>query len=130
MVLLDTTFLIDVMRARERALDVLERLEAAGETLAVSTVTLFEMHRGLAAVGLSEAARKRAAEVVGARVVYAPDAAAARRAGDLDAELWARGEAIDPEDCLIAGIALSRDLELVTRNRHYARVPGLRLRLY
>ena len=88
------------------------------------------MHRGLAAVGLPEAQRKRAAEVVGARVLHAPDAAAARRAGELDAELWAQGEAIDPEDALIAGIALTRDLELVTRNRAYARVPGLRLRTY
>lgn len=130
MPLLDTTFLIDVMRGKERAIDLLERLEAGGDALAITTITLFEMHRGLAAVGISEARRRDAADAVAGRVVHAPDANAARRAGEIDALLWAAGEPIDPEDALIAGIALTRDLELVTRNRNYARVPGLRMRTY
>lgn len=132
MPLMDTLFLLDLMRGRERAVEMLERLESERATLAVTTTTLFEFHRGLETVGnLSAADRRRIAEVVTGRPVYAFDAAAAERAGRLDAQLWAAGEPIDPEDACIAGIALTRDVELVTRKaREFSRVPGLRLRTY
>ena len=52
----------------------------------------------------------------------------ARKAGELRADLAARGTPIGPYDVLIAGQALARNLTLVTRNiREFARVPGLRL---
>jgi tRNA(fMet)-specific endonuclease VapC len=130
-VLLDTTFLIDLMRGRERAVDMLERLDDAGEGLAVSTTTLFEFFRGLETVDLPAAEKKRIVDTVVGRPVLPLDAAAAERAGRLDAQLWAQGEPIDPDDACIAGVALSRDLELVTRKgREFGRVPGLRLRTY
>lgn len=131
MVLADTLFLLDLMRGRERALDMLERLEDAREPIHVTTLTLFEFARGLATVNLNAAERRRVADIVASRVVHPFDTAAAARAGEVDALLWDRGEPIDPEDACIAGIALSRDLEVVTRKgREFGRVPGLRLRTY
>lgn len=131
MVLLDATFLIDLMRGRERAVDMLERLEAEGGPLSISAVTLFEFFRGLESVDLPLAEKRRVAEVVAARAVHPFDAAAAERAGQLDAVLWARGEPVDPEDACVAGTALRRDEELVTRKgREFGRVDGLRLRTY
>ena len=131
MALLDTLFLLDVMRGRERAVAMLERLEDEGAPLALATTTLFEFHRGLETVSLPPAEKRRVAEVVRGRPLYPLDPPAAERAGQLDAALWAAGEPIDPEDACIAGIALSRDEELVTRKaREFGRVPGLRLRTY
>ena len=131
MVLLDTTFLIDLMRGRERALDMLERLEEGGEGLALSAITLVEFFRGLETLDLPDAQKRRIAEIVRSRVVLPLDAASAERAGRLDAQLWEADEPIDPEDAAIAGIALARDEELVTRKaREFGRVPGLRLRTY
>jgi predicted nucleic acid-binding protein len=128
---MDTTFLIDLMRGHERAVDLLEKLEAEGEPVAASTTTLAEFHRGLATLDLSAAEKRRVAEVVRGRPLLAFDSAAAERAGALDAALWARGEPIDPEDAAIAGLALSRDAVLVTRRvREFGRVEGLRLRTY
>ena len=131
MALVDTTFLIDVMRGRERAVDLLERLENEGEGLAVSTTTLFEFFRGLETVSVPVAEKRRIVDVVAGRPILPLDPRAAERAGRIDAQLWAQGEPIDPEDACIAGIALSRDEELVTRRaREFGRVPGLRLRTY
>lgn len=131
MPLVDTAFLIDLMNGRERAVDLLERLEDEDEAIAVSTITLQEFRRGLATVDLAPAQRRRVVEAVEGRPVLPLDAAAARRAGELDAALWARGEPIDPEDAAIAGVALARDLVLVTRKaREFGRVEGLRLRTY
>jgi predicted nucleic acid-binding protein len=131
MVLADTLFLLDLMRGRERAVEMMERLEAQGEPIHVTSVTLFEFHRGLETVDLPAAEKRRVVETVEGRVVLALDATAAARAGGLDARLWAAGEALDPEDAMVAGIALSRDEEVVTRKaREFGRVPGLRLRTY
>jgi predicted nucleic acid-binding protein len=128
---MDTTFLLDVMRGRERAVDLLDKLEDEDETIALSTITLAEFFRGLATVDLPAAEKRRVSDVVRGRPVLPLDAAAAERAGQLDAELWARGEPLDPEDAVIAGIALSRDEVLVTRRaREFGRVDGLRLRTY
>lgn len=131
MVLIDTVFLIDLMRGRERAVDMLERLEDEEEPLCVATTTLAEFHRGLATVDMGAERKRRLVDAVTGRPILPLDAAAAERAGQLDAALWARGEPIDPEDAAIAGIALTRDEVLVTRRaREFGRVEGLRLRTY
>lgn len=130
-VLMDTTFLIDLMSGRERAVGLLEDLEREEEPVAIATTTLAEFFRGLATVELSAAEELRVAEVAKGRPILPLDAAAAERAGRIDAELWARGEPIDPEDALVAGVALAHDQILVTRrSREFARVHGLRLRTY
>ena len=54
------------------------------------------------------------------------DAPAADAAARIDAALRADGLRLAPADTLIAGIAVSRGLPLVTRNRrHFDRVPRL-----
>ena len=59
---------------------------------------------------------------------YEPDDAAAEVCGAIRADLEAAGTPIGPSDLMIAAIARSRDLTLVTHNqRELARVPDLRL---
>ena len=131
MALMDTTFLLDLMRGRERAVDLLERIEDEGAAIAIATTTLAEFTRGLQTTSLPAAEKRRVADVVRGRPILPFDAPAAERAGELDAALWARGEAIDPEDAAVAGIALARDEVLLTRRaREFGRVDGLRLRTY
>lgn len=56
------------------------------------------------------------------------DAAAARRYGELRAELERMGTPIGDADMRIAAIALSHDLKVVTGNeRHFQRVPELEI---
>lgn len=66
--------------------------------------------------------------VTGNLRVLSFEEAAARRYGEVRADLEARGEPIGDSDTRIAAIALVHDLTLVTGNvRHLERVPGLRL---
>ena len=54
------------------------------------------------------------------------DASAARRYGEVRAELERRGTPLGDADLRIAAIALARGLTVVTGNvRHFQRVPGL-----
>ena len=131
MALMDTTFLIDLMSGRERAVDLLDELAREDEPIAIATTTLQEFYRGLSTIGLTPAQMRNVADVTKGRPVLPLDAAAAERAGQIDAELWARGEPIDPEDAAVAGIALANDEVLLTRRaREFGRVAGLRLRTY
>lgn len=60
--------------------------------------------------------------------ILAFDASAARRYGEVRAELEHQGIPIGDADLRIASIALTHDLTVVTGNvRHFARVPGLRV---
>lgn len=131
MTLVDSGFLIDLMRTEPAAVAKELALEQAGERVLVSAVVVYELERGLAAARAPEAERARIGRVLYARTVVPLDEAAARRAGEVDGTLRARGQPIDPEDALIAGTALVRGETLVTRNiRHFARIPGLRLETY
>ena len=53
------------------------------------------------------------------------DDAAARRYAEIRDTLETRCEVIGPNDLLIAAIALTHSLTLVTNNREFSRVPGL-----
>jgi tRNA(fMet)-specific endonuclease VapC len=56
------------------------------------------------------------------------DLAAAEQAAKARAYLERQGTAIGPVDTMIAGIALSQNLTVITRNtKEFGRVPGLRI---
>lgn len=131
MTIVDAIFLIDLMRGRERAIAMLETLEDEDEPICLAATTLAEFFRGLASVQASQERKSRIVDAVKGRPLLPLDAAAAQRAGEIDAALWARGEPIDPEDAAVAGIALTHDMVLVTRRaREFGRVEGLRVRTY
>jgi tRNA(fMet)-specific endonuclease VapC len=77
----------------------------------------------------SPALAARVHELVAAAGPILPfDETAARRYGELRAELEAAGRRVAEPDLRIASIALARDATLVTGNvRHFARIPGLRV---
>lgn len=56
------------------------------------------------------------------------DKPAAEKAGEIQAVLMNSGEPIDIQDVLIAGIVMSRNEELVTNDKHFRRIPGLKFR--
>ena len=58
------------------------------------------------------------------------DARNAEESGEIEADLAKKGLPIETEDTMIAGIALSRGEKVVTRDEHYARIPGLKVLKY
>lgn len=124
--LLDTDICIHVLKGRSPQLA--ERFEANRGTIAVSDVTLFELAYGAENYA---APRQRLNIIEGfvARLEVLPfDSQAAMQAGEIRASLRRQGLPIGAYDLMIAGIARSRGLILVTHNtREFSRVDGLRL---
>jgi tRNA(fMet)-specific endonuclease VapC len=91
-----------------------------------TSITVGELIYGARRVGRESLTSRVEAVMRGAQTVLPFDTVAARRFGELKAELERRGEPLAEPDLRIAAIAVSRGLTLVTRNvRHFRRVPGL-----
>jgi predicted nucleic acid-binding protein len=70
----------------------------------------------------------RIRQFVAAMPILILDKEAAEQAAELCRELERKGEYIGMGDCLIAGIALTHNVPLITRNlKHFERVPNLKL---
>lgn len=116
----DTDALIDYVEAEGCHLE-MRRLLRAGR-LATTAISVFEIWRGCRTDGERAEARRM---LRGVRVYPLADTAA-RRAGEIELSLKARGEDIGERDTLIAAICLAVGRPLVTANaKHFGRVPGL-----
>ncbi len=124
--LLDTDTLIYVFKRSGNCLAQLNREKDSD--IAICTISLFELEYGM---GKSSNRIKMDSYVSSLCRRYAVldfDRAASMQAGATRALLHTRGTPIGPYDIQIAGIALSKDLTIVTRNtREFERVAGLRV---
>ncbi len=128
MYLLDTDILSNLLRRAPSTALVTKLASIPPEQQYTSSITLEERVYG--AYRLKERAGvllQRLDETLLPNLPILPfDASAARRYGEVRAELERRGTLIGDADLRIASIALTHDLTVVTANvRHFQKVPGL-----
>lgn len=131
-VILDSSFVIDLLRSSGRALALAGELESGASPILLPTPTLFEVRAGLLRPGAMRQARKFES-LAAAFPTLAFDAAAAEKAAEVRVEMLARGTPLASVDLMLAGMALVGGHELVTRDEDYDHVVdafGLRVRGY
>ncbi|TVP58580.1 MAG: type II toxin-antitoxin system VapC family toxin [Gemmatimonadales bacterium] len=123
LIVADTDVLIDALRGRAPAARAIEDL-LRSRRLATTAITRLEL-----GVGAQLATQRSAVTALLATMPVLPlDAEAAAVAARVGASLRTAGKAIPMADLAIAGICLTLDLSLFTRNRrHFERIDGLRL---
>ena len=127
-VLLDTNVLSELLKKRPQA-SVVRALGALSATdLYTSSICVMELRRGACAHPQSEALWQRIQSQLLSRVqILDFGEHEAVLAGDIGAQLSARGQPVGTEDVQIAATALAHGLILATRNtRHFERIPTLR----
>ncbi|EAB6718245.1 tRNA(fMet)-specific endonuclease VapC, partial [Salmonella enterica subsp. enterica] len=123
--LLDTNFCIRILRDRPSGLR--ERFNANADALCISSIVLTELIYGAERSARPEHHREQVALFAQRLPVLPFDEAAADHAADIRATLERSGFPIGSYDILIAGVARSRGLVVVTGNlREFQRVAGLR----
>ena len=125
--LLDTNTCIHYIN--RRSANILRRMETVSpDDIVVCSVTRAELIFGAAKSNNPEKTRTAQHEFLEPLATLPFDDAAAEHYGRIRALLEAAGTPIGPNDLLIASIALTHDLILVTHNtREFSRVSGLKI---
>lgn len=115
-VLLDTSFLIDLMNGDEDAIAKARELEANLIQQRLSSMTLFELYYGIERSNQSEAEREKVENVLSSKPVHPADTAVMRKAGRLSGQLVNKGNTVDDGDVVIGATADVVDEPVLTRN--------------
>ena len=123
--LINSDWLISFLNGRPDAATLLESL--AHDGLALSAISCGEALEGLLDLPRSADRMSQFANFLTTIDVLAIDLEISRRYADIRRGLRSEGRLLADNDLWIAATALAHDLTLVTRDRHFERVPGLKL---
>lgn len=128
MKLLDTTFLIDFIRGKKETLKLLK----TKEPLLTTQINMYEVIRGLFLQNVPSSQFMEIIEMFENIRVLPLDDNSLIKSAEISAGLIKKGKSIPDCDCMIAGIALSQNInKIVTKNiKHFKRVQGLKLETY
>ncbi len=131
MMLLDTSFIIDLLRGQEKAVNKIKVLEAESIATNISSPSIFELFVGISLTKKPSSEKKKIMDALESWGTLALDSECAARGGLIHGQLIKDGQPIDPENSMIAAIALVNNETLLTKNtKHFSRVPGLKIEEY
>lgn len=125
--LLDTNICIYLIKKRPPGA-LAQFRQHSPQDVAISTITLFELEYGVEKSQYRQRSQDALAKFLLPLNLVDLDRSAAADAAVIRAELERKGLPIGPYDLLIAGLARSQSMTLVTNNtKEFERVDGLRL---
>ena len=129
--ILDTTFVIDLIDGLPEAVEKLKSLQEQQEMLFVTTPTIFELWTGITQSDRPEREKEKVLRVLETQLILDLHRESAEEGGIINGTLINEGQRIDPEDCLIAGIAKQYGDAVLTRNvKHFQRIKGINIETY
>ena len=128
MKVLDTTFLVDLIRGKKETLSVIE----TKEDLLTTQVNMYELIIGLFLKNISSSKIMKVVDMFGEIKLLSLDDNSIIKSAEISSELTKKGEFVCDCDCMTAGIALSRGInKIVTRNtEHFKRIKGIKVETY
>lgn len=122
-VIADTDVVIDFFSGTEPVASAIADL-IQGDLLALTSVTVFELYAGIT----GKKRLKQIDDLVSAIAVFSLEKEDSKTAGQIYNDLKQSGNLIGNQDILIAGICITHNLPLVTRNtKHFSRISRLKL---
>ena len=128
--ILETSFVVDFLKGDEDAVSKMQSLIDEGIPYEITTPTIFELWGGLVNLEKPEKEQQRITSLLGGIVIFPLDEESAKIAGNVDGQLVKRGLKIDTEDSMIAGIAIKNNKKVLTRDKHFDRIEGLKVEEY
>ena len=122
---LDSSFLIDLLRGIPEAITKYDSLK--GHNVFTTSVSVFELLSGIATTPKKAADLE---ELLSGLPIVPLGEKDAREAAAIHKELFSKGTPIEESDMMIAGIARSQGFTVVTRDKDFKRVFGLRVLSY
>jgi predicted nucleic acid-binding protein len=131
--IVDTSFVLDVIDDVEAAVSMERELEAEGVPLVMPAMTVLELYIGVGKVANSPAERRTVEAVLDSYPLVAMTPSIARRAGRLLGKRMADGDdgpGIGKGDAAIAATAIERDEPVLAGDSHFDTIPGVTLETY
>lgn len=129
--ILDTTFVVDIMNNEKEAVEKINAMLKNGETILITSLTIFELFSGLIRSKKPEEEKRKVDGAISEQLVLDLDEISAKKAGEIHGTLIKEGKCIGLVDCMIAGIALERKDKVLTRNiKDFSRIKGLEIEGY
>lgn len=123
--LLDTNICIYLIKKHPREV-LIHFKKHSPRDVGISIITVFELDYGVNKSRFQKHSREALDKFLMPLNILSLDRSSAREAAEIRVELEAKGRPIGPYDLLIAGIARSRNLIVVTNNaKEFGRVKGL-----
>jgi hypothetical protein len=122
----DTSFLIDIMRRDPGAIRTYEEYEEQGIALSTTAVTAMELYKG-AYVSKDCRNVERVRTILELFTILPLDDTVYEAFGRIAAGLSLTGKPIGDFDEAIAAIVLCSDGGIITRDRHFEKIPGLKV---
>jgi len=120
----DTSFIVDLIRRDQGALACYQGFENAGTALFTTGITALELYKGAFVSKKGENVAKVHA-ILELFAVLPVEETVYEAFGKLSAGLNLQGQSIGDFDEVIAAIALCHDGAIITRDRHFGKIPGL-----
>ena len=130
MVCLDTSFIIDLFHGEMTVVHLKQELDNGRTRFCVATPTIMELWSGACLSQKQKREKEKIFAFLQSLDVLDLTQEAAIEAGEIEAQLFKIGRPIDPEDCMIAAIARSHNETLVTGDKHFTYIEGLKILKY
>ncbi len=127
MIVLDTSFIVDILRGRERALEMLSRLEESGELVCTTSINVLELYRGVFLSKRVEENSRALIALIDNLLVLDLNEDVYEIFGAISSPLRTAGGPVGDLDEAIAAIALAYGASIVSRDLHFQRIPGLKI---
>ena len=128
MKLLDSTFLIDLLRGKKETLNIAN----SKEPLVTTQINMYEIVKGLFLKNITSSKFAEVMEIFDNIRVLSFDDTAVIKSAEIYSDLAKKGLKIHNFDCMTAGIALSKGInKIVTKNvKHFKRIKGVEIEAY
>lgn len=133
--IVDTSFVLDVIDDVDEAVALERQLEEEGVPLVIPTMTVLELYIGVGKVANSYKERRVVDAVLDSYPLVEMSPSISRRAGRLLGERMAEteegeGPGIGKGDAAIAATAIERDEPVLAGDRHFEKIPGVEVEMY
>lgn len=130
MPVLDTSFIVDLLRGKEEALQKLAEMEAQEIPLNTTEINILELYRGAYLSRKTHQNLEEIKKLLECFQVLELEQSVYEVFASLSARLLSEGKPVGAFDELIAAITLLQEEQIVTRDEHFKKVPGLELISY
>jgi len=125
----DTTVLADLLRNNSDIKEKIKELRNKKVEFSTTTISVFEIWEGTK--DTTEKQKIEIEELFESIPIIKFDKDSAKLGGLIQAALRKQGNMIEPQDCMIAGIAIMNNKKVLTRNiKHFSRIQNLQIETY